>query len=84
VSGTWVLAHPLINMESDRGNFSSLVPSISSQSITVGNGATLPITHIGSYVLTSNYIPIHLRNILIIPQIIKNLIFILQFTTDNS
>jgi hypothetical protein len=71
-------------MASDRGNFNSLIPSISSQSIIVGNGATLLITHIRSYVLASNYIRLHLRNILIIPQIIKNLIFIRQFTTDNS
>ena len=70
-------------MASDHGNFDSLIPS-ASQSVTVGNGATLPITHIGSYSLTSTSIPLYLRKILIVPQIIKNLVSVRQFTTDNS
>ena len=72
------------HMASDHGNFDSLTPSTSHQSVTVGNGATIPITHIGSFSLTSTSIPLHLHNILIVPQIIKNLISVHQFTTDNS
>ena len=70
------------HMASDHGNFDSLIPS-ASQSVTVGNGATLPITHIGSYSLTSTSIPLYLRKILIVPQIIKNLVSVRRLTREN-
>jgi hypothetical protein len=59
------------HMASDYGNFDSVTPSPPSQFITVGNCSTIPITHIGSYALTSTSIPLHLRNILIVPQLSK-------------
>jgi hypothetical protein len=55
------------HMSSDHGNFDSLRPSSPSHSVTIGNGATLPITHVGSFSLTSTSLPLHLRNILVVP-----------------
>ena len=51
--------------------------------LTVGNGTSLPISHIGnSYLSTSKLL--HLRNILLVPSIKKNLISISKFTIDNN
>jgi hypothetical protein len=61
------------HMASDPGNFHSLFPS-SSQFVTVGNGATLPVTHVGSQTLNTLTKPLYLCNILLVPKIIKNLI----------
>jgi hypothetical protein len=49
-------------------------------SIVVGNGATLPVFGTGYSTLTG---PFRLNNVLIAPDIIKNLVSIRQFTTDN-
>jgi hypothetical protein len=68
------------HMASDYGNFSSIYPF--SQRIMVGNGQSISSTHVGSTSIPSS-IPLSLRNILIVPHIIKNLISVRQFTTDN-
>jgi hypothetical protein len=49
-------------------------------SIVVGNGATLPVVGTGYSTLNG---PFHLNNVLIAPDIIKNLLSIRQFTIDN-
>jgi len=49
-------------------------------SIIVGNGSTLPVTACGYSILPG---PLYLNNILVAPSIIKNLLFVRQFTTDN-
>jgi hypothetical protein len=70
-------------MASDYGIFSSIYPS--SQRIMVGNGQSIYSTHVGSTSIpSSSSIPLSLRNILIVPHIIKNLISVRQFTIDNS
>jgi histone deacetylase 1/2 len=59
-----------------------LTPSTSS--ITVGNGTTIPVTSRGHSVLptpASNFI---LKNILVAPSIVRNLLSVRQFTRDNS
>jgi len=50
-------------------------------SIVVGNGSLLPVTATGSTELSRN---LRLNNVLVSPQIIKNLISVRQFTTDNN
>jgi hypothetical protein len=60
-------------------NFSQRYPAPSS--IIVGNGSMIPITATGSTELSHS---LRLNNILISPQIIKNLISVRQFTTDNN
>jgi hypothetical protein len=56
----------------------------STSSITVGNGTTIPVTSRGHSVLptpASNFI---LKNILVAPSIVRNLLSVHQFTRDNS
>ena len=50
-------------------------------SIVVGNGATLPVLGTEYSTLPG---PFHLNNVLIAPDIIKNLLSVRKFTTDNS
>jgi hypothetical protein len=70
------------HMASDHGILSSPVP-FSSHKIIVGNGASLPVTHTGSHTFSFDSKNLFLRNILIVPHIIKNLISVRQFTIDN-
>ena len=49
-------------------------------SIVVGNGATLPVIGTGYSVLPR---PFRLDNVLVAPDIIKNLLSVRKFTTDN-
>ena len=53
------------------------------QSIYVGNGNSLKITHTGKAKLISKR-ELHLNNLLRVPQIKKNLISVSQFANDNQ
>ena len=50
-------------------------------SIVVGNGSLLPVTSTGSTVIS---LSLRLNNVLVSPQLIKNLIYVRQFTIDNN
>jgi len=50
-------------------------------SIVVGNGSLIPVTATGSTELASN---LRLNNVLVSPQMIKNLTSVRQFTLDNN
>jgi hypothetical protein len=52
-----------------------------SQHIIVGDGSKLPILVVGSVQISS--LPFHLQNVLVSPNIVKNLISVRQFTRDN-
>ncbi|GKC13425.1 hypothetical protein Tco_1010207 [Tanacetum coccineum] len=53
-------------------------------SVCVGDGKTIPITNIGHSILPTLNRPLYLHNILVTPNIIKNLISVRQFTRDNN
>ncbi|KAK1696440.1 hypothetical protein QYE76_013137 [Lolium multiflorum] len=55
--------------------------SIDSKSIVVGNGSKVPIYSVGSASLSPH--PFSLKHILVSPAVIKNLISVRKFTTDN-
>lgn len=57
----------------------SIIPSI-----VVGNGATIPVTNTGHSILPSLHRPLYLQNVLVTPNITKNLIFVRKFTRDNK
>jgi hypothetical protein len=72
-------------MTSDAGKLSTISPPFSSTpSIIVGNGALLPITATGSHTFSLPHRNLVLNNVLVSPNIIKNLISIRRFTTDNN
>ena len=49
--------------------------------IVVGDGSLLPVTSTGTAHLSG---PLHLNNVLVSPKLIKNLISVRQFTSDNN
>jgi histone deacetylase 1/2 len=74
------------HMVNNAGILSSFHPPSSSSpsSIIVGNGALLPITSVGSHSFATDRRPPILSNVLVSPSIIKNLIYVHRFTTDNN
>jgi hypothetical protein len=63
--------------------FQSVKPYPFSSSITVGNGAHLPITHTASSMIPTRYHSLWLRNILLSPDLVENLISVRKLTRDN-
>ena len=69
-------------MASDAGILSPTTSSVHSpSSIVVGNGNLVPVTSTGTAHLSDN---LHLNNVLVAPNLIKNLISVRQFTIDNN
>jgi hypothetical protein len=58
--------------------------SFTPPNIIIGNGSSLPITAIGSISFPLTDHSLHLHNILVSLHIIKNLISVCRFTTDNN
>nr|GEW82834.1 putative reverse transcriptase domain-containing protein [Tanacetum cinerariifolium] len=52
-------------------------------SVSVGDSYSIPVTNSGHSILPTPYRPLHLHNVLITPNIVKNFIFIRQFVRDN-
>jgi histone deacetylase 1/2 len=52
--------------------------------VHVGNGAGLPISHVGHGTLNTIAKPLHLWNILHVPKITKNLLSAHKITLDND
>lgn len=52
--------------------------------VLVGNGHSIPFTQTGHSQIHSTHRPLHLHNILVSPNIIKNLIYVTCFTPDNK
>ncbi|GJW20339.1 ribonuclease H-like domain-containing protein [Tanacetum coccineum] len=50
----------------------------------VGNGNSILVTNTGHSIIPSIHRPLHLHNVLVIPNIIKNLNSVRQFTRDNN
>jgi hypothetical protein len=57
--------------------------SFSLSCIVVGNGASLPVSHSGRTTIPTSTTPIHLRNVLVSPSLIKNLISVKTLCRDN-
>ncbi|GJT34652.1 ribonuclease H-like domain-containing protein [Tanacetum coccineum] len=53
-------------------------------SVHVGDGKSIPVTNTGHSIIPSHHRPLHLHNVLVTPNIIKNLISVRQFTRDNN
>jgi hypothetical protein len=81
-----VLSGASAHMVNNAGIISSSQPPLSSSpsSIIIGNGAILPVTSIGSHSFFTPRHPLILSNVLFSPSIIKNLISVCRFTTDNK
>lgn len=72
------------HMASSPGNFPPAHLTPHSSSITVGNGAQLPVTHHTFSSIPTSSSPLYLRNVLVAPSLIKNLLSVRRLTRDNN
>ena len=70
------------HMTHNSGTLMPLFNLSTKNSILVGNGHRIPITGYGHTTLPNN--KLILRDVLLAPQIIKNLISVRKFTSDNN
>ncbi|GJZ00090.1 hybrid signal transduction histidine kinase M [Tanacetum coccineum] len=72
------------HLNSDARNLSTIFSKCLFPSIHVGDGNSIPVTNTGHSIIPSHHRPLHLHNVLVTPNIIKNLISVRQFTRDNN
>jgi hypothetical protein len=70
------------HMSSSRNMLSSFTSSPFS-SITLGDGSSIPISCVGQSHIPTNNKPLLLQDVLVAPALIKNLISVRKFTSDN-
>ena len=71
-------------MTNSTGNLTSFVPYTGIDTVSVGNGHQLPITHIGHKQLLGSNSKFLLNTILVVPSITKNLVSVRRFVHDNK
>ncbi|GJU33246.1 ribonuclease H-like domain-containing protein [Tanacetum coccineum] len=74
----------IFHLSSHTGNLQTSFLNRNFHSVIVGNGSSIPVTHSGHVQILNPYRPLHLRNVLVTPNIIKNLVSVRKFTTDNK
>ncbi|GJX96017.1 ribonuclease H-like domain-containing protein [Tanacetum coccineum] len=72
------------HLSSHTGNLQTSSLNRNFHSVIVGNGSFIPVTHSGHLQIPNPYRPLHLKNVLVTPNIIKNLVSVRKFTTDNK
>jgi hypothetical protein len=72
------------HMTSSQGNLSSYFKLSKNNKIIVGNGHSVPIHGLGSTHIPLPNPPFILKNVLHAPNLIKNLVSVRKFTTDNK
>ncbi|GJV33119.1 ribonuclease H-like domain-containing protein [Tanacetum coccineum] len=72
------------HLSSHNGNLQTSFLNRNFHSVIVGNRSSIPVTHSGHVQIHNPYRPLHLRNVLVTPNIIKNLVSVRKFTTDNK
>ena len=70
------------HMTSNKGMLSHLRPYRRHESVMVGNGTLLPITHIGHTTISYGNTVLPLKNVLVVPDLERNLLSIGQLTAN--
>ncbi|GJR82824.1 ribonuclease H-like domain-containing protein [Tanacetum coccineum] len=83
-SGWYMDTGATSHLASDTSKLTSVSNKSIISSILVGNGNSIPVTNTRHSMLPTLNRPLHLHNVLVTPNIIKNLISVRQFTRDNS
>ncbi|KAI3524088.1 hypothetical protein L1887_02737 [Cichorium endivia] len=86
-TGEWVMdTGATDHVHSNSDILDSLCNNYFPRSIYVGNGSAIPVVTSGHSTLpiSNIYRPLHLQNVLITPNIIKNLIYVRKCTTHNN
>nr|GEX20429.1 hypothetical protein [Tanacetum cinerariifolium] len=72
------------HLSSHTGNLQTSSLNCNFHSIIVGNGSSIHVTHSGHVQIPNPYHHLHLRNVLVTPNIIKTLVSVRKFTTGNN
>ncbi|GJV16226.1 hybrid signal transduction histidine kinase M [Tanacetum coccineum] len=72
------------HLNSSVNNLSTIFNSRIYPSVLVGDGKSIPVTNTGHSTLPTPYRTLHLNNVLITPNIVKNLISVRQFVRENK
>ncbi|GKA21055.1 ribonuclease H-like domain-containing protein [Tanacetum coccineum] len=72
------------HLSSYTGNLQTSFLNRNFHSVIVGNESSIPVTHSGHVQIPNLYRHLHLRNVLVTLNIIKNLVSVRKFTTDNK
>lgn len=59
-------------------------PYSGDEQVKIGNGFAMPIQNFGDSILPSSSCPLSFLNLLHVPSLVKNLISVRQFCSDNS
>lgn len=82
--GSWCMdSGATTHLASSSGMLHSVDSVCTGNSITVGNGSSIPVIKSGSSSLLTPTRSLHLHNILVAPHVIKNLIYVRRFTHEN-
>lgn len=65
------------------GNLTSSTPIRTPTRITVGNGSSLPITHVSHMSFPSTSTPINMINVLVSPDLVMNLVSVRRLAHEN-
>src|SRR3954469_10879260 len=71
------------HMFADPGNLAASTPVTTDRRIIVGDGSTLPITHVGHNSFSSNSMSLSISNIFVSPHHIRNLVSVKSLTREN-
>lgn len=71
------------HLASSSGMLNSVLKDCTGKMVIVGDGSQIPITSFGSTSIPTNSRSLSLQNVLVAPNIIKNLISVRRFTNDN-
>ncbi|GKD12188.1 ribonuclease H-like domain-containing protein [Tanacetum coccineum] len=72
------------HLNSSAHNLSTIFNSRMYPSVLVGDGKSIPVTNTGHSTLPTPYRPLHINNVLVTPNIVKNLIYVRQFVRENK
>nr|GEX25915.1 ribonuclease H-like domain-containing protein [Tanacetum cinerariifolium] len=72
------------HLNSSTSNLSTIFNSCMYPSVLVGDGKSIPVTNTGQITLRTPHRTPHLNNVLITPNIVKNLISVRQFVRENK
>ncbi|GJT09365.1 hypothetical protein Tco_0856407 [Tanacetum coccineum] len=72
------------NLNFNASNLSIIFDKWLFPSVHVGDGKSIPVTNTGHSIIPSHHRPLHLHDVLVTPNIIKNLISVRQLIRDNN
>lgn len=71
-------------MTGNENSLSNPQPYNGNNSVLLGNGDSLPISHTGNIPLSLGTSKLHLSDVFLVPALDKNLLSVARFTNDNS